>query len=76
MLSRMEMDIDQRRFILFERAKTFEDMANRVGEIMKEHADLGNVVCSLSHAVDHDDPKGPYQFIIVTEPIIGVAKSV
>lgn len=76
MLSRMEMDIDQRRFILFERAKTFEDMANRVGEIIKEHADLGNVVSSLSHAVDHDDHKGPYQFIIVTEPIIGVAKSV
>ncbi len=72
----MEMDIDQRCFILFERAKTFEDMANRVGEIMKEHADRGNVVSSLSHAVDHDDPKGPYQFIVLTEPIIGVAKSV
>jgi hypothetical protein len=76
MLSRMEMDVDQHRFILFERAKTFEDMANRVGEVMKEQADQGNVVSSLSHAVDHDDPKGPYQFIVVTEPIIGVAQSV
>jgi hypothetical protein len=47
-----------------------------VSEIMAEQADRGNIVSSLSHAVDHDDPKGPYQFIVITEPIIGVAKSV
>ena len=76
MLSRVEMDVGQSRFILFERAETFEDMANRVSEIMTEQADQGNVVSSLSHAVDHEDPKGPYQFIVVTEPIVGIAKSV
>jgi hypothetical protein len=65
----MEVEADAHSYILFERAATFEAMADRVSEIMKEQGDQGNVICSLSHALDTDDPKGPYQFIVITKRV-------
>jgi hypothetical protein len=62
--------------IFFERAATFEAMAERVGVIMQEQADEGNMVTSLSHAIDPEDPKGPYQFIVIATPAVPPTVSV
>jgi hypothetical protein len=63
------MDMEAHRtYIVFERAATFEAMAERVGEIMEEQVEQGNTISSLSHAVDPNDPKGPYQFILIASP--------
>jgi hypothetical protein len=62
-------DVELSNNIHMEHADTFEAMAVRVGGLVKELADKGCIISSLSHAIDDSDPQGRVQFIVVSRSV-------